>query len=86
MSSCPSFLFHHILLLPVQKFFFFFFFRMLCNHHNSSSIRVGESGKPGRGSIGRWIPFFVEFVMNLQVVQFYFAPRIWVLQSSPAVG
>jgi hypothetical protein len=64
----------------------FVFFRMLCNHHNSSSIRVGESGKPGRGSIGRWIPFFVEFVMNLQVVQFYFAPRIWLLQSSPAVG
>jgi hypothetical protein len=52
----------------------FFFFRMLCNHHSSSSrsIRGGESGKPGRGSIGRWIAFLVEFVMNLQVVQFYF--------------
>lgn len=73
---------HHVLHFFFIIFFFFlsknfcFFFRMLCNHHNSSSIsssiRGGESGKPGRGSIGRWIPFFVEFVMNLQVVQFYF--------------
>lgn len=61
MSSCPSFLFHHLLLLSIQKFVFF---RMLCNHHSSSSrsIRGGEraENQVAAASVGGF-----PFLLNL---------------------